>query len=65
MRMEKTTQVQFEKTLFSKFEDRSFKEDIIPLLSPQIEWNFAAEKKMIEERVFPCLQGDPWKGSKS
>jgi predicted nucleotidyltransferase component of viral defense system len=58
----KITRALFEQNLHQKFSRRDFREDIIPLLSPVIEWDFEEAYHMVLEKLVQHIPGEPWKG---
>ncbi len=57
------TRAQFEANLHEKANDRDFRDDIVPLLRPGIDWKFDDALLLVSEQIIEQLPGDPWKGS--
>ena len=51
----------FEQSMFLKKQHRDFQSDILPLLVPQIDWNFEDAIQLVEKLYIEKLMGDPWK----
>ncbi len=60
----RVTRAQFEANLHEKSTDTDFREDILPLLRPTINWDFPVALKAVNQRLISRLPGDPWKKSK-
>lgn len=43
-------------------EDIADRDDIVPLLRPDIDWDFEDAFRLVSERIIEELPGDPWKG---
>lgn len=56
------TRANFEKNLLEKGQDSSFVQDIIPLLHPDISWNFEVAMQDVLDSLITELEGEPWKG---
>ncbi len=58
------SRAQFEQNLIEKASSPSFVNDIHTLLSPEVEsqWSLKEGLAMVQDRLFPCLLGDAWKG---
>ena len=54
------TRAMFEKSMFSKKQHRDFQTDILPLLVPQINWDFEQAVRLVEELYIEKLSGKPW-----
>jgi predicted nucleotidyltransferase component of viral defense system len=59
------SRAQFEQNLIEKASSPSFVDDIRALLSPEVEpqWNLAEGLSLLKDQLFPCLNGEAWKGS--
>lgn len=55
------TRAMFEQSMFSKKQHRDFQSDILPLLVPQINWDFEQAVHLVEELYIEKLGGEPWK----
>lgn len=55
------TRAQFEANLHEKAGDHDFRDDIVPLLRPGIDWKFDDALRLVSERIIEELPGDPWK----
>ena len=56
------SRAQFEENLHNKSKDRAFRNDISPLLRPDIEWDFDNAVEVVMNQIISRLDGDPWKG---
>ena len=56
------TRAQFEANLHEKASDHDFRDDIVPLLRPGINWELDDALRLVSERIIAQLPGDPWKG---
>lgn len=56
------TRAMFEQSLEQKRHRPDFTFDILPLLKPEIEWNFEEAFEAVREGIVSQLPGDPWKG---
>lgn len=52
----------FEQNLAEKFSRPDFRNDIVPLLRPEMEWDFEEGFQMLNENFVQHLSGLPWKG---
>lgn len=59
------SRAQFEANLHAKAGDHDFRDDIVPLLRPDIDWNVEDALRLVGKRVIEELPGDPWKGNAS
>ena len=55
------TRAQFEANLHGKAGDHDFRDDIVPLLRPGIEWNLKDALRRVGVRIIEELPGAPWK----
>ena len=58
------SRAQFEQNLIEKVSSPNFVDDIRSLLSPEIEpqWSLEEGLAIVQNRLFPCLSGEAWKG---
>jgi len=56
------TRAQFEANLHEKASDHDFRDDILPLLRPDIAWDFDEACAEVGRRIIALLPGDPWRG---
>jgi predicted nucleotidyltransferase component of viral defense system len=59
------SRAEFEENLNGKLRNRSFLEDISPLLPTGVTYNVAEAGELADRRLIAKLQGDPWRGSDS
>lgn len=57
------SRAEFEENLDSKLRNRSFLEDIGPLLPTGVSYDVAQAGTLVGRRLIAKLQGDPWKGT--
>lgn len=57
------TRAMFEKNLHLKKKYQDFKSDILPLLTPETQWDFSRAMKTVEIEFIQKLKGEPWQGS--
>lgn len=58
----KVSRAEFEKNLFLKLKSQIFTKDMNALLALDKKWDIHNAHKLIEEKIFPYLEGEPWKG---
>ncbi len=58
----RVSRARFEANLAAKTRDRSFSEDVDPLLAHGTAWNFEAAIRAVSEKLVALLPGRPWKG---
>lgn len=56
------TRAQFEANLHGKARDHDFRDDIVPLIRPDISWDSDDALALVGKRIIEKLPGDPWKG---
>jgi len=42
---------------------KDFREDIIPLLRPDLKWNYQEALALVQSNIIQHLPGEPWKGT--
>ncbi len=52
----------FEQNMHEKFSRSDFRNDILPLLSPGVNWDFEEGFRILHENFVRQLSGSPWKG---
>lgn len=57
------SRAQFEANLHKKATDPDFRDDILPLLRPDIAWNFEDALRTVSGRLISELPGDPWRAA--
>lgn len=55
------TRAMFEQSMALKKQHRDFQLDILPLLVPQIDWDFVKAIRLVERQYIEKLVGEPWK----
>jgi predicted nucleotidyltransferase component of viral defense system len=60
----RVTRAQFEANLHKKATDTEFREDILPLLRPNITWDFPVALEVVKQRLISRLPSNPWQNSK-
>lgn len=56
------SRAQFEANLIAKRAFPAFREDVEPLLRPDIPWNFDEAFAVVMNEIIARLPGDSWKG---
>lgn len=56
------TRAQFEENLAGKRNQPDFRDDVTPLLRPDLSWDFDAAMDTVLADLVACLPGEPWKG---
>ena len=57
------TRAMFEKNLAEKSIMKDFRADILPLLRPDLKWNYQEALSLVQSNIIQYLPGDPWKGA--
>lgn len=57
------TRAMFEKNLAEKSTMKDFREDILPLLRPDLKWNYQEALTLVQSNIIQYLPGEPWKGT--
>lgn len=57
------TRAMFEKNLAEKSTMKDFREDILPLLRPDLKWNYQEALALVQSNIIQYLPGEPWKGT--
>ena len=58
------SRAEFEENLNGKLRDRSFLNDIQPLLPTGVSYDVAGAGALVGQRLITLLRGDPWRGEK-
>ncbi len=61
----KVSRARFEANLAAKSKDRAFVEDAIPLLAPNVSWDFESALEAVSSRLVTMIPGAPWRGTES
>jgi predicted nucleotidyltransferase component of viral defense system len=56
------SRAEFEMNLHEKLADDTFLSDVEPLIAHNTEWVATDAARYIQEKILPCLGGDPWMG---
>lgn len=56
------TRAMFEQSMYLKKQHNDFQSDILPLLIPEINWDFLKATSVVEKLYIEKLYGEPWKG---
>ena len=56
------SRAEFEANLEEKVVDRSFALDMVPLLAPDVEWDFDEAVRYVREELVLPFPGSRWKG---
>ena len=57
------TRALFEQNLAGKSKMKDFREDIIPLLRPDLVWNYDLALEQVQTQIIQYLSGEAWKGA--
>ncbi|MGD9152235.1 MAG: nucleotidyl transferase AbiEii/AbiGii toxin family protein [Gammaproteobacteria bacterium] len=60
---EPITRAMFEKSLHLKKQYQDFQVDILPLLTPEAQWDFSQAMSVVEDKFIQKLKGKSWQGN--
>lgn len=61
----RVSRARFEANLAAKEHDSAFREDVMPLLAPDISWDFDSTLAMVSKELVAAIPGEPWKGART